>query len=712
MSTTTAQILGQKKLRLAIPNRAGWISGFQSFTKYVSKSVGIDLEILLANDFDEVEILLLQGQADLGFLTSTVLARVLEDRSALSYLVTAQATEGGITPTAKYMGFLLVRQDSPYQSIADLEGQPFAFVSQSSSSGYQYPLAFLRTEGIDAAKHFRPLMFLGDHPFVTEAIAAGIAAGGASWEGNLVKAVSKHGDIFRKLETYGPIVNHALVATPAIDQQTQKKVIDALLKLPKSVISTLGFPYAGFEKLNLSAYDKAREIVRQEREDTGKGRVSRSIHSAEFGNEALQGVVETIRDVSIALETKSNRQFVKREPTPLLQFKTTAELVRDVTDRLQNAAQSFPQLKNLPQELVPLFQVLGDPQIQGEEAIRAYQTILEILNPFINSHPAESSSGTITLTARKDAIFCEVSMAAVVHHPDLSRGLEEDLADNRFIAATSAVLEDLRQRGEEPNIEEQIGLQIAYTLLKKGARIRGAFQSLGISGFRDIHTYLFNTDPGEGHIRVSCADRALMKGATIHVEHIDRDKEFNKEKVEAYRLPAAINAAKVRLHVGTDAPCTCYIGRPVFESGIFKIDLLKSVHMTASACTAMFMNGYADAKIAIERMTVTESVIFMKALVSNVIRDRQRQYLSAAFNINTPFQDDRSETLAYNNGVAATITDRIDLCRIGILIAKQAGFDKVTWDGASNEVPSKPILGSRDGCVANILNSNKLPWWK
>ncbi len=693
---TTGRITKPKKMRLAIPNRAGWISGFQSFAQYISESVGLALEVLPVNDFDEVEILLLQGQAELGILTSTVLARVLEDSSDLSYLVTAQSTEGGLPPTAKYMGFLIVLQDSPYQSIADLENQPFAFVSQSSSSGYQYPLAFLRAQKIDAAKHFRPLMFLGDHPFVTDAIAAGIAAGGASWEGNLVKAVSKHGDIFRKIETYGPIVNHALVATPIVDQQTKEKVIDALLKLPKSVISTPGFPYAGFEKLNLSDYSQAREIVRQEREDTGKSFVSRSIYAPEFVNEALQGVLETIRDVKIALEAKSNSKFVKREPTPLLQFRTTAELFKEAKDELQKAAKFFPELKNLPQELTPLLQTLSDPKSQGEESIHTYRAILEILNPFISSRPSESSKEVITLTARQDSIFCQVNMQALVHRPKLARGLEEDLVDNRFIAATSAILQDLRQKKKEPNIEEKIGLQIAYTLLKQGVRIRGAFQSLGISGFRDIHTYLFNTDPGEGHIRVSCADQTLMKGATVHVEHIDRDKEFNKEKVEAYRLPATINAAKVRLHVGADAPCTCYIGRPFFESGTFKLDLLKSVHMTASACTAMFMNGYADAKIAIERMTATESVTFMKAVISNVIRDRKRQYLSAAFNINTPFQDDRPEILAYNNGIAATITDRIDLCRLGILIAKQAGFDKVTWDGASNEVPSKPILGSKD----------------
>jgi hypothetical protein len=175
------------------------------------------------------------------------------------------------------------------------------------------------------------------------------------------------------------------------------------------------------------------------------------------------------------------------------------------------------------------------------------------------------------------------------------------------------------------------------------------------------------------------------------VEHIDRDEEFDTELVEPYRLPAAVNAAKVRLHVGSHAPVTAFIGRPVFESRNVRRDMLKSVHMTASACTAMYRNGIADCKISIERMTATEAVTFMRAVVGNVLRDRNRQFLSAAFRINFPFVDDRPETVAKNGG-PVTLTDRLQIARLGIRIARDGGFDKVAWDGSSNEVPSIPIM--------------------
>lgn len=72
------------------------------------------------------------------------------------------------------------------------------------------------------------------------------------------------------------------------------------------------------------------------------------------------------------------------------------------------------------------------------------------------------------------------------------------------------------------------------------------------------------------------------------------------------------------------------------------MDELKTVHMTASACTAMFTNGIADAKIAIEKMTVEQSIAFMRGVVGNTLRDPSRQFFSAAFNLFTP--------ISYNNG--------------------------------------------------------------
>ena len=170
----------------------------------------------------------------------------------------------------------------------------------------------------------------------------------------------------------------------------------------------------------------------------------------------------------------------------------------------------------------------------------------------------------------------------------------------------------------------------------------------------------------------------------------------DKEKIEPYRLPAAWHAARARLRVGAETPCTAFIGRPIFENHggagtisdeAFAMDVLKTVHMHASACTAMFTSGIADCKIAIERMSAGAAVRFMRAVSGNVLRDRDRQTLSAAFNLNTPI-----EVRDGAGGGARTVRDRFEVGKLGIELARSGGFEKIAWDGASNEVPSRPLV--------------------
>jgi hypothetical protein len=92
-----------------------------------------------------------------------------------------------------------------------------------------------------------------------------------------------------------------------------------------------------------------------------------------------------------------------------------------------------------------------------------------------------------------------------------------------------------------------------------------------------------------------------------------------------------------------------------------------------------------------ENMTATEAIDFMRAVVGNVLRDRNRQFLSAAFRINFPVVDDRPETVA-RHGKPVTVSDPPALARLGVELTRAGGFDKVAWDGSSDAVPSIPIL--------------------
>lgn len=408
----------------------------------------------------------------------------------------------------------------------------------------------------------------------------------------------------------------------------------------------------------------------------------------EFRRLALRKMMDLIGNVA-DWEEQRETSFVKRAPTPLERYWTTAELKAEARVALEALAGRFPGLGAF---VTSAQDILGKLTLASSAFILldAYNQLLELEETMLpqNLHLA---ADLFRITADARRVHLAVGGDYLGQRPALADAVEQNIAHIRFMGAMCALMEDLRERQRSPTEDESIAVLVAYELLSRGVPVPSAYQSLGVSGFRDIQTYLSLADPGDGHIKVTSSDPSLLRGVVVHVEHIDRDEEFDTELVEPYRLPAALHAAKVRLHVASHAPVTAFIGRPVFESHHFRRDLLKSAHMTASACTAMFRNGIADCKISMERMTATQAIEFMRAIVGNVLRDPSRQFLSAAFRINLPFVDDRPATTAQQGG-PQIISDRMAVARLGVELAKAGGFDKVAWDGSSNEVPSIPIM--------------------
>lgn len=134
-----------------------------------------------------------------------------------------------------------------------------------------------------------------------------------------------------------------------------------------------------------------------------------------------------------------------------------------------------------------------------------------------------------------------------------------------------------------------------------------------------------------------------------------------------------------------------FVGRRVKDStsGRFDLDFIKIVNLTSAACSAAFQLGAAETKVAMDTLTASEAIAYMRALSGHVLRNH-KQILSAAFNLNTPLVDDLAEADAEGNH--PVITDNIEIGRRGIELAALGGFDKVTFDGAADSYPSECIL--------------------
>lgn len=390
--------------------------------------------------------------------------------------------------------------------------------------------------------------------------------------------------------------------------------------------------------------------------------------------------------------------FTSREKAELIRRRSVDETVRDLALFASAAASKFPVLNEKARAAVEL---AGSIQAASgaTELVNLTGQVMAVFGQV--ALPPDVPS--VLIVPREDAVEFRVGGGTGSATPsgasEFGAALAAAGAAQRFLAVTSMMIDGARANDRRLSGVEQLVRAAAYQALEFGATLPPAFRGIGVSGFRLWQTYLSLADPGEGHNLVTCIDARLLAGTVVHVEHIDRGKQTDRDIVEAYRLPAPLNAARVRLQVGSAAPCTAYIGRPSFENSAdadpatyvamaryFEDDLLKAAHLTTSACNVMFANGIADCKIAMERMTITQLVRFMAAVAGNVSRDRSRQFLSAAFNLNVPLLDDRDPTNLRWIGA------RLEIARAGIEIAMAGGFEKVTWDGASNLPKSEPLI--------------------
>lgn len=260
----------------------------------------------------------------------------------------------------------------------------------------------------------------------------------------------------------------------------------------------------------------------------------------------------------------------------------------------------------------------------------------------------------------------------------------------RFLAAVMQMCNFHREQAVNKTFclppTDALALERGVQLLELGIQPPRIFSPIQTSIRRPYGTYLSFADPGPGHLEVTVRDLKLLQGTIVHIEYIDRGTIAEKSLTEAYRIPSIRHVARIRLMVGESSPCTVYIGRPTFESKRFENDIIKSAHTIAAACSAMFGMGIADCKVAMDGMTASEAVQFMKAVAGNTIRDRFTQRLSAAFNLNSDLEDDR---IAGQNPVKL---DRgLATAQVAIRLTRDGHFDKVTWDGAGDG-ESKPLV--------------------
>ncbi|WP_166443558.1 phosphonate ABC transporter substrate-binding protein [Rhabdaerophilum calidifontis] len=152
-----------KELRLGVSsaeNEAGALARWEPVAKYLTEVLGVPVRTYRVADYaglvegmrgDQIEF------SRFGPAVYSMGRRVMGDKlKPLFRDIDNNGAEG-------YYSIVVVKAESPYQTLADLKGKPFLFADPNSTSGYAFPQYYMRKQGFDPAAHFSATAFSGSH---------------------------------------------------------------------------------------------------------------------------------------------------------------------------------------------------------------------------------------------------------------------------------------------------------------------------------------------------------------------------------------------------------------------------------------------------------------------------------------------------------------------------------------------------------------------
>ncbi len=230
----------------------------EALARYLQKTLKLsDVEFKLYLDYEQVYGALRREEIHLAWLGSVFFAKQKE----WSHPLVCPKWSG----RSSYRGQILVREDSQINQFQDLEGKRFAFVSRTSSSGYVFPLALLRSKGIDTDS-FSEFAFLDKHSTVVYSILAKQFDAGAAYDGVLKEeSLRQHSKKFKVLGKTAFIHNEPIVIHPKYRDMWAESIQTALVHFnvnndsssPKKIPNL-----TGFQKVTKENYEALRQMVR------------------------------------------------------------------------------------------------------------------------------------------------------------------------------------------------------------------------------------------------------------------------------------------------------------------------------------------------------------------------------------------------------------------------------------------------------------------
>jgi phosphonate transport system substrate-binding protein len=174
-------------------NGSGVMERYTPFVNYLSKELGIKVNLRVANDYAAVIEGQRAGNIHIGYYGPASFARarltgVKTDAFVID--VNADGSKG-------YYSVFYVLDKSPYHKLEDLKGKNLGLVDPNSTSGNNMPRFKMNQMGVDPDAYFSKVIFTGSHENAVLALAQGTVDIAANWwnaddDANLTRMLAKN----------------------------------------------------------------------------------------------------------------------------------------------------------------------------------------------------------------------------------------------------------------------------------------------------------------------------------------------------------------------------------------------------------------------------------------------------------------------------------------------------------------------------------------
>ena len=227
-------------------NATGVIERYTPFVDYLSKQLGVKVNLRVANDYAAIIEGQRAGNIHLASYGSASFARAVITGvkvDAFGIDVNADGSKG-------YYSVFYVKKDSLYKSIEDLKGKNLGLVDPNSTSGNNVPRFALDQKGIDPEAYFGKVVYTGSHENAVLALVQGtVDVAANAWTDDqdsylvrmITKGMLKNADgtpmkyeDFRIIAKSDPILNGPLAYLSDMPADLKSKIADAFFNLRKN----------------------------------------------------------------------------------------------------------------------------------------------------------------------------------------------------------------------------------------------------------------------------------------------------------------------------------------------------------------------------------------------------------------------------------------------------------------------------------------------